>query len=91
MTFVDIDQVENLKSVDMANLVALFECSASILNHHTTCLLLDHLKYKVQDVYWQEFDNYYNVNSHAGEDFDNTDQHMSETSVIVWIYINLFV
>jgi hypothetical protein len=42
-------------------------------------------------VYWQEFDNYYNVNSHAGEDFDNTDQHMSETSVIVWIYINLFV
>jgi hypothetical protein len=41
MTFVDIDQVDNLKSVDMANLVALFECSASILNHHTTCLLLD--------------------------------------------------
>lgn len=63
MTSVDIDQVENLKSVDMANLVALFECSVSILNHHTTCLLLDQLKDKVQDVYWQEFDNYYNVKS----------------------------
>ena len=69
MTSVDIDQVENLKSVDMANLVALFECSDGIFNHHTKCLLLDQLKDKVQDVYWQKFDNYYNVNSHAREDF----------------------
>lgn len=39
MTSVDIDQVENLKSVDMVNLVALFECSDGIFNHHTKCLV----------------------------------------------------
>ncbi|CAC5408370.1 unnamed protein product [Mytilus coruscus] len=80
MTTIDVHQVEGLKSVDMANLVALFECNTGIFNHHTKCLLLEQLQDKVQDAYWQEYDIFYEVNSNAVEESVDTDQNMSETS-----------
>ncbi|VDH92671.1 Hypothetical predicted protein, partial [Mytilus galloprovincialis] len=83
MTTVDVHQVERLKSVDMTNLVALFECNSGIFNHHTKCLLLEQLQDKVQDAYWQEYDNFYEVNDgsiNVVEESVDTDQNTSETS-----------
>lgn len=66
----------------MANLVALFKCNSGIFNHHTKCLLLEQLQDKVQDAYWQEYDNFYEVNAGCNvvEESVDTDQNTLETS-----------